>query len=66
MPFSDNRHQVSMPFYLTKKDRKRIRRQARQEREHEKQDKVGWGACVLTYRRDSTGQNLASFSCSQK
>ena len=32
-----------MPYYLTKKDRKRIRRQARAEREAEKKDKVALG-----------------------
>ena len=35
--------EVLMPFYLTKRDRKRIRRQARTGREQEKQDKVALG-----------------------
>ena len=35
--------EVTMPYYLTKKDRKRIRRQARAEREAEKKDKVALG-----------------------
>lgn len=33
----------TMPFYLTKRDRKRIRRQTRAERERERQDKVQLG-----------------------
>ena len=34
---------ISMPMYLTKKERKRIRRQARGEREREKRDKMIMG-----------------------
>lgn len=33
----------TMPFYLTKQDRKRVRRQMRAEREREKQDKIQLG-----------------------
>ena len=34
---------ANMPFYLTQKDRKRVRRQQRAEREREKQDKIQLG-----------------------
>ena len=34
---------ATMPFYLTAKDRKRVRRQTRAEREREKQDKIQLG-----------------------
>ena len=34
---------ATMPFYLTKKDRRRVRRQARAERDREKRDKISLG-----------------------
>ena len=35
--------EVSLPMYLTKKERKRIRKSAREEREREKRDKMMMG-----------------------
>ena len=42
-PLGGERPEESLPMYLTKKERKRIRRQARQERELEKRDKMMMG-----------------------
>ena len=39
----DAKMPANMPFYLTQKDRKRVRRQTRAEREREKQDKIQLG-----------------------
>uniref|UniRef100_A0A7S3JYS4 Uncharacterized protein n=1 Tax=Aureoumbra lagunensis TaxID=44058 RepID=A0A7S3JYS4_9STRA len=38
-----NKPSITIPFYLTKHDRKRIRRQTRAEREREKRDKIQLG-----------------------
>lgn len=39
----EKKEPATMPFYLTTKDRKRVRRQQRAEREREKQDKIQLG-----------------------
>lgn len=39
----EKRQAETMPFYLTKQDRKRVRRQTRAEREREKRDKIQLG-----------------------